>query len=56
MDTCEGMTAILAWVAKGLAMETLSLARRERAHGKAFEAHKNMIGRVGHIEGQKKTR
>ena len=41
---------------KGLAVETPSRARREGAHGKAFEAYKDMRGRVGHIEGQKKTR
>ena len=37
-------------------METPSRVRRERAHGKVFEAHKDMRGWVGHIEGQKKTR
>ena len=38
-DAYEGTTAILARVAKGLAVETTSRARRKGAHGKLFEAH-----------------
>ena len=55
-DTGEGATAALAWVAEGLAVKTPPRTRREGAHGKAFKAHQDMRGRMGHIESQEKTR
>ena len=49
-DTCEGATATLARMTKGLAVETPPRTRRERAHRKAFEAHEDMRRWVGHTE------